>query len=340
MNQEQIQQAARDEALVPTDDNVKISLSNMRIDPTLTQKEETYQVILDIIENSLCYNAFLIIADVPEIYMQQSKLRRREIMPYPILPKIIIHYFLSKHKSISMRPSSYVNTIKDDAILGRLKFIGKGEETQEYGLAIPDTMLTKEVKNSKAYQTFLAISNGIIPLKKGRGQHAKGKREAVTPKKKSSITVDDNIIPDPDEALKLGKIKPTGVVIKDTPTVSKKKSLDQSQKLKGIQVMIEEEQLAANTKKAIKASKKAKRIQQQSTGSSEGVGITLEVPNEPKASSIAKVDAKDDWDFDNKSDKSDEHVVNEGEVGVLLTDDKEKAYDDEMQDDDKSIDIE
>ncbi|GKF26115.1 hypothetical protein Tco_0082009, partial [Tanacetum coccineum] len=139
-----------------------------------------------------------------------------------------------------MRPSSCVNTIKDDAILGRLKFIGKG-----------------------------------------RGQCVKEKRETVTPKKKSSITVNDNIIPDPDEALKLGKsiskikaeiaekerqvhatheclitekqtnddedkvrlsrIKPTSVVIRDTPTVSKKKLLDQSQKLKGIQVMTEEE---------------------------------------------------------------------------------------------------
>ncbi|GKB88260.1 hypothetical protein Tco_0960532, partial [Tanacetum coccineum] len=43
----------------------------MRIDSTMTQKEETYQVILDIIKNSACYNAFLVSADVPEIYMQQ-----------------------------------------------------------------------------------------------------------------------------------------------------------------------------------------------------------------------------------------------------------------------------
>ncbi|GKF50198.1 hypothetical protein Tco_0146665 [Tanacetum coccineum] len=41
------------------------------MDPTLTQKEETYQVILDIIKNTPCYNAFLITADVPIIYMQQ-----------------------------------------------------------------------------------------------------------------------------------------------------------------------------------------------------------------------------------------------------------------------------
>ncbi|GKA96508.1 hypothetical protein Tco_0818603 [Tanacetum coccineum] len=41
----------------------------MRIDPTMTQKEETYQVILDIIKNTTFYKAFLSTADVLEIYM-------------------------------------------------------------------------------------------------------------------------------------------------------------------------------------------------------------------------------------------------------------------------------
>ncbi|GKA65045.1 hypothetical protein Tco_0764752 [Tanacetum coccineum] len=71
MNQQEIHQDARDETLVPSADRVKISNTNMRIDPSQTQKEETYQVILDIIKNSTCYNAFLITADVPEIYIQQ-----------------------------------------------------------------------------------------------------------------------------------------------------------------------------------------------------------------------------------------------------------------------------
>ncbi|GKA43906.1 hypothetical protein Tco_0736630 [Tanacetum coccineum] len=43
----------------------------MRINPTMTQKEETYQVVLDIIKNTTFYKAFLASADVPEIYMQQ-----------------------------------------------------------------------------------------------------------------------------------------------------------------------------------------------------------------------------------------------------------------------------
>ncbi|GJT16109.1 hypothetical protein Tco_0874815 [Tanacetum coccineum] len=71
MRQEQVQQAARDEKFVSTRDRVKIGKSNLRIDPTITQKEETYQVILDIIKNTTYYNAFLITANVLKIYMQQ-----------------------------------------------------------------------------------------------------------------------------------------------------------------------------------------------------------------------------------------------------------------------------
>ncbi|GJR71615.1 hypothetical protein Tco_0083980 [Tanacetum coccineum] len=58
MRKEQAQQAARDEKLVPTEYRVKIGKSNLRMDPTLTQKEETYQVMLDIIRNTPCTTPF------------------------------------------------------------------------------------------------------------------------------------------------------------------------------------------------------------------------------------------------------------------------------------------
>ncbi|GKG54607.1 hypothetical protein Tco_0560262, partial [Tanacetum coccineum] len=47
----------------------------------------------------------------------------------------------------------------------------------------------------------------------------------------------------------------SGIVLRDTSYVSKKKSMDHSQKLKGIQVLTEEERLSADTMQAIKANK-------------------------------------------------------------------------------------
>ncbi|GJU31058.1 hypothetical protein Tco_1174647 [Tanacetum coccineum] len=266
MNQEEIQQAARDETLVPTAERVKISSTNMRIDPTLTQREETFQVVLDLIKASPCYNAFLVTADVLEIYMQQ-----------------------------------FWFTVK------------KIKKTTSYEFDLAD----KKCKQSEAYKAFIAFSTGLIPPKKTIGKGSKGKKQPVTPKRESLISADDNIIPEPNVSLELGKPiskieseiaeeerlptgvdksdesdgepanrptgrrRPSGVAFIDTSSMSKKKSLDRTLKLKGIQVMSEEEQLVDDAKKAIKASKEALKLQQQETGdSSEGAGITLEVPNE------------------------------------------------------------
>ncbi|GJR31444.1 hypothetical protein Tco_1107676 [Tanacetum coccineum] len=223
-------------------------------------------------------------------------------MPNPRFTKISIHYFLSQHKSISKRHGSYVNTIKDDGVLGRFKFVSKGEDYQVYRLDIPDMMLTNKIKQPEAYQTFISLSTGLIAPKKSRGKGSKETKAAVTPKKKSSITADDNIIPEPDVDFELGKSirkaeveiaeearrvhetyerlvtekaksveesnesdgepangiiarrRPNGVVFRDTSNVSKKKSMDESQKLKGIQIMTKEEQLAADTTQLRKTS--------------------------------------------------------------------------------------
>ncbi|GKB08551.1 retrovirus-related pol polyprotein from transposon TNT 1-94 [Tanacetum coccineum] len=62
---------ALDNALVPLEKRVEIGKCNMRINPEKTQKEPTYQVFLDTLALTTCYPAFLITADVPEIYMHQ-----------------------------------------------------------------------------------------------------------------------------------------------------------------------------------------------------------------------------------------------------------------------------
>ncbi|GJZ01463.1 zinc finger, CCHC-type containing protein [Tanacetum coccineum] len=66
--------------------------------------------------------------------------------------------------------------------------------------------------------------------------------------------------------------RPSGIAFRDTSNVSKKISPDPSQKLKGIQTMTAEEQLAADTMRALKANKKSSRSQSHAGGSSEGTG--------------------------------------------------------------------
>nr|GEX36996.1 hypothetical protein [Tanacetum cinerariifolium] len=71
MNPIATQQVALDNALVPSENRLKIERCNARIAFTKPQKEETYQFTLEALKLSPFYPAFQIIAEVPEIYMHQ-----------------------------------------------------------------------------------------------------------------------------------------------------------------------------------------------------------------------------------------------------------------------------
>ncbi|GJV04691.1 hypothetical protein Tco_1338260 [Tanacetum coccineum] len=65
------QQTKLDLKLVPKENRLDMRKCNGRIPHGLTPREPTFQVILDAIALTLCYPAFLITADVPEVYMHQ-----------------------------------------------------------------------------------------------------------------------------------------------------------------------------------------------------------------------------------------------------------------------------
>ncbi|GJR18112.1 hypothetical protein Tco_0966639 [Tanacetum coccineum] len=65
------QQTKLDLELVPKEKRLDIGKCNGRIPRGLTPREPTFQVVLDAIALTPCYPAFLITADVPEVYMHQ-----------------------------------------------------------------------------------------------------------------------------------------------------------------------------------------------------------------------------------------------------------------------------
>nr|GEV00733.1 hypothetical protein [Tanacetum cinerariifolium] len=152
-------------------------------------------------------------------------------MPYPQFTKIIINHFPKQHKSLSNLKYQHYHTIKDDGIVSRLKFVKIGEDYHEYGLEIPDVMLSDTIKQFRSYQMFIKYSTSQIPPKKSTCKGSQGKKTANDSqetidvseeskpehvkrktasrrvvKKKVTLCTDDNIIPDdPDAALELGK---------------------------------------------------------------------------------------------------------------------------------------
>ncbi|GKC78758.1 hypothetical protein Tco_1129532 [Tanacetum coccineum] len=211
----------------------------------MTQKEETYQVVLDIIKNTTFYKVFLATADVPEIFMQQFWL---------VPPK--------KTRDVAFKLGKSINKT--------------------------NAKIADEI--SRVYET-----------------HAR-------------------------------------VTIRDTPRVSKKKLVDQSQKLKGIQTLNAKEQLAANMMQALKASKKSNRSRSHTGGSSEGTSIIPGVPDE--STFIIANSNKGTEDKSDSSTESDElkgiekEKIEEKEIEWVSTNEKDEQLDDQDDDDDRIIDIE
>ncbi|GJT55484.1 retrovirus-related pol polyprotein from transposon TNT 1-94 [Tanacetum coccineum] len=263
--QETEQVVARDELWVPTAERVNISTTNVRLETTCVIDDEVFRKILDIcprkdgedfteVQNDEDTLTFLIdlgysgplhkytnmfvdhmhqpwrtLADIAyQIDHRREKKSRRENMPYPRFTKVIIDYFLFKLKSLKKLKFQHFHTIKDDGVVSRLKFVRMGKDFQQYGLAIPATMLNNEIIQSESYKMFILYSTGQIPLKKSRGKGSQRKKTIDTTeesvdesdpeplirrktsrrkvvKKKATISVDDNIIPEPDIALELGK---------------------------------------------------------------------------------------------------------------------------------------
>ncbi|GJS99153.1 reverse transcriptase domain-containing protein [Tanacetum coccineum] len=72
---------------------------------------------------------YLIWEDIAyQIDHRREKKSRRENMPYPRFTKVIIDYFLSKHKSLKKLKFQHFHTIKNDSVVSRLKFVRMGED--------------------------------------------------------------------------------------------------------------------------------------------------------------------------------------------------------------------
>ncbi|GJU75453.1 hypothetical protein Tco_1272523 [Tanacetum coccineum] len=140
----------------------------------------------------------------------------------------------------------------------------------EYGLAIPETMLTEAIKQSKFYQMFIKYSTCQIPQKKSRGKGSQGKSISLTEVEEVEAT---------------RKVH-ARIMTESIPTPAKRSS-DTSQKLKGVQSLTPEEQEAVDTMKELKESRKSSKRQPVTRGSHKGTGSKPGVPNEPAVGSTA-----------------------------------------------------
>nr|GEV41948.1 retrovirus-related Pol polyprotein from transposon TNT 1-94 [Tanacetum cinerariifolium] len=299
MNPIAAQQVALDNALVASENQVYIGKCNMRIDPINTPKEPTYQVVFDALAITTCYPAFLITAEVLEIYMHQfwrtiTKIKNSSSLPNqelvaPLSSDMEIVSFI-KELRYACDIDSVIKVYTDHmhqpwrtfaAYLGSLRFVSKTEEYQVYGALTPKGTTNQKTRNSPAYKMYLAFSTRAATLKKER----KFKKPNSPSKKKALIAVEE--LADKPVKKPAARRQSTSVQIRDTPGVSvlKKKALAKTERSKEIELLSEAALLTeAQLKKAIKQSKREINIHQVG-GSSEGADIETEVPDEQKGKS-------------------------------------------------------
>ncbi|GKC09753.1 hypothetical protein Tco_1001363 [Tanacetum coccineum] len=224
---------------------------------------------------------------------------RKENMPYPRFTKVIINHFISKDKTISIRNWINIHIVRDDSLLGTLKFVSNTQDYQKYGALIPEEMINQSIKDSKAYKIYLDFSTRKATPKKARKF-----KKVVSPSKKLSSVLEEEPAKKPKQA---------------------KKTRQEVYNYANSRSLLE----ATRFKKALKKSKQeAHKL--HASGSGDGVGSQPKVPDESQDKITG--DSEDDNSNDDDSDdvtNDDDDVVDSDADGDNEASDSERTDSDE-----------
>ncbi|GKE52437.1 hypothetical protein Tco_1487593 [Tanacetum coccineum] len=221
-------------------------------------------------------------------------------MPYPRFTKVIINHFISKDKTISMRNCINLHTIRDDSLLGTLKFVSKTQDYQQYGAQIPDDMINQDIKDYNAYKTCYDFATGKVPPRKAR----KYKKVASPPRNLSPVKEAEPVkkAKRVKRPAKKSTTAPTaGVVVRDTPgvSVSKKKVPAKADRSKG-----------------------------------DGTDLESRVPDEQQRKTSGTNEGTNDNDDDSEDDNDDDVSKGDGDKADNNDDDGNEAHDSKRTDSD------
>ncbi|GKB27901.1 hypothetical protein Tco_0867302 [Tanacetum coccineum] len=119
-----------------------------------------------------------------------------------------------------------MHTSKDDYLINTLRFVSAKEATQIYDAILPESLTSPEMKETKAYKTYLGFATGATPPKKTR----KFKKPAspqltIVPVSSEEPTGKSKRVKRP---IKSTKAPARGVVIKETPEMPMSKKKEKS----------------------------------------------------------------------------------------------------------------
>ncbi|GJU09834.1 hypothetical protein Tco_1132230 [Tanacetum coccineum] len=213
-----------------------------------------------------------------------------------------------------------MHTSKDNYLINTLRFVFAKEATQIYGAILPESLTSPEMKETKAYKTYLGFATGATPPKIAR------KFKKASPSKKD-LNLQKKV-----STKKTTRKQSIGVVLRDTPveTTSKRK----------------EKTHPSGSDTVTKTAPSAAKIKPSVTN--EGTGVKPEVPDVTEEESTkSKVESwgKDEDDNNNEHDSrsegrlDSEHETDENESGSESDqeENEEEIGDDEEEEEDEFV---
>nr|GEU30163.1 hypothetical protein [Tanacetum cinerariifolium] len=315
MNPQETQQVvARDEKWVPSTERVKISSTNIRLETTVPQNEETFKVYtIKKVQDTDSYEFLL----ANKKCTVNAEVFRTILV---ICPRV--------------EGEDFTNVPDDETALTFLIDLGyKGPLNRHNNIFMdhihqsfhPRKAEEKVQKERRLLRSLrkLDVSQESEPKSEPAKKKTASRRVV---KKKVTLSADDNIITDdPDAALELAN-----VVIQDTPSTPKLKPATSKTKLKDALSLTPQEQEASDIMQALKESKKISRRQPGTRGSDEGTDSKPGVPDESTVISATSNEQdsehSDDDNDDAEKDEKDGDVDDEGNDHVS---DKQDDDDDE-----------
>nr|GEY73800.1 hypothetical protein [Tanacetum cinerariifolium] len=275
----------------------------------------------------------------------------KENIPCPGFTKVIINHFISKDKTIYTRNKINLHTIRDDSLLGTLKYVSKIEDYQKYGALILEQVINQAIQDSKEYKIYLAFATREATTKK-----SKKFKKIASPSRKQTLVLEEEPTEKPKRAKHLEPAKEsapakryvsskkpsrrqsTAVQIKDTPCVfmSKKKTPATTDRSKDTDFLSEAALLEdSQMKKVFKRSKKETyfhqssgsgdrvgsqpkvydELQDKEVGTNEGVGTIPRVPDVPKDQSESE---NNSWGESRDDDDSNDDDTLSGVVTSMV----------------------
>nr|GEW18770.1 hypothetical protein [Tanacetum cinerariifolium] len=156
------QQMALDEVLVPHASQLRIRKSNFQLRSDITSKESTLQVVYDVLRLTLFYKAFLVTADVPEIYMQEfwaTVTVHHLLIRFKMNNKkriVILEYFREMlHICPRIHNQTFDELLFEEEILTFLRYLGHSGEIKK----IIDVTINKL---HQPWRSFAAVINKCL----------------------------------------------------------------------------------------------------------------------------------------------------------------------------------